>query len=695
MTDAADKTPAILFVDDEEHVLRSMRRLLMHDPFTVLTAGSAAEALDILADREVDAVVSDEKMPGVQGSELLAEINRLHPEICRIMLTGEASLDSAMLAINQGRIFRFLLKPVSREDLLAALHQGLSERRQSDRLLALSQQAGNVCSLELRVSSGGKTIRTRWSENARSLLAFDPDASLDSLEPFFARLHPEDAPAVHAAFSDFGRQQSLPLAEYRILLPGGKVRWIAQSSDVVQDAGRKTVRLLSVLKDVTERRKQEDRLRRQAFHDSLTGLGNRAMLLRDMDAVLSRSAGTAEDVALLFLDLDDFKLVNDSMGHAFGDRLLQAFAERLASVLPPEATAARLGGDEFAILLEGGREAALALADKALGVLAAPFRIQGYEFAVSASLGLAFNQTPGVSGLDLLRDADTAMYAAKSAGKKGFRLFDSGMRDRASERFRLISEMRKGLERDDFFLLYQPIVRLDDLATAGFEALLRWQSPDLGLVMPVVFIPLAEESGLIVPLGRRVMKLACAQASLWSKAWAGAPPFVSFNVAVQQLRQAGFMENLDRVVRTSGLDPGRLKAEITESGLMDDVEFSLRVLSGMKGLGLRLQIDDFGTGYSSLSYLQRIPADSMKVDQSFVNGMESDREKYAIVKTIVALAHTLGMSVVAEGVETRAQLSLLRELRCEFGQGYLFDKPLPPEQAIRRETYSHLLEPEA
>ncbi|SMP39544.1 diguanylate cyclase (GGDEF) domain-containing protein [Desulfonatronum zhilinae] len=692
MNQESNGNPVVLFVDDEVHVLRSLQRALMDEPLTTLTAESGEQALRTLAREHIDVVVSDERMPGMSGSTLLTEVKNRHPEIIRIMLTGHADLEAAMQAINDGRIYRFLLKPVATDELASVIQKALRERAQSERLLSLSQQAGDVCSFEVLKSSEGRT-RVRWSRNARTLLELPPDADLEDLDLLYSRLHPDDETRVRELNASCLKMLACASTEYRIRLSNDRIRWIAQTSDVAVDPGTEAIRLLSVLRDITESKKQRERLEYQAYHDVLTGLGNRALLLDGLDEALHQSGTRQTHVALLFIDLDDFKIVNDSMGHAFGDWLLQAFAQRLNALELPAAMAARLGGDEFALLLrvddaEQAGDGARAVQE----ALAEPFRHGDYEVHISASIGIALGRGAETAGLDLLREADTAMYAAKYKGKGSFRLFDKSMHDKASERFVLVGDMHRSLARDYFFLAFQPIVRLDTLVLAGYEALARWQHPERGLVMPNTFIPLAEESGLITRLGRQVTEKACRQAREWIDAHPEAPPFMSFNVSVQQLHEADLASRLDAIITDLGLDPGLIKLEITESGLMHDVQLSMDVLARLKALGVKLQIDDFGTGYSSLRYLQRIPADSLKVDKSFVMGMENDAEKRAIVRTIIDLARSLGMTVVAEGVETRAQLLLLRELGCEYGQGYLFDKPLPPEEAAQRRDYAHTLE---
>jgi len=518
------------------------------------------------------------------------------------------------------------------------------------------------------------------------------NAPLDSIDILYSRLHPDDLGRVRELNEACLQGRLCNNAEYRILSFDDRVRWISQTSDLAASTEGKRPRLLSVLRDITEIKWQYDQLEHQAFHDPLTGLGNRTLLRDHLQRVLAEAGKEKIRVALLFIDLDDFKLVNDSMGHTFGDGLLQAFAKRLASIEPAGALTVRLGGDEFAqLLLINNSDQALDAARAIQTSMQLPFGIGDFELFITASIGISIAPNTEVAGLDLLRDADTAMYAAKSMGKGRFKLFDTSMHDRASERFVLVSEMHKALARDEFYLVFQPIVELKSLTIAGFEALARWLHPERGVVMPDTFIPVAEDSGLITQLGMQVLNKACQQAHAWRLTHPESTFFVSFNVSVQQLRQVGLVSSLEAAINQFGLDPGRIKIEITETGLMDDVQLSMRMLGKLKALGVKLQIDDFGTGYSSLSYLQRIPAHSLKVDKSFVMGMEHDEEKRAIVKIIVDLAHSLNLEVVAEGVETCEQLAILLHLGCGYGQGYLFDKPLPPEEAISRKAYASRL----
>lgn len=427
-----------------------------------------------------------------------------------------------------------------------------------------------------------------------------------------------------------------------------------------------------------------------AFHDALTGLPNRDFFVRSVGRAIANTRGHSSYLfAVLFVDLDRFKAINDSLGHLAGDELLMGVLLRLRRSLCYADTMARVGGDDFAILVRNSDvDSAVNLADRIHQALVVPFELKGQEVFVTASIGIAVGGEPVGSMREqpehLLRDAHTAMYRAKALGAGRYQVFNASMHDAAVERLQLETDLRMALKRQEFLLHYQPFVCLATGKIIGFEALVRWQHPLRGLVSPVKFIPVAEETGAIVPLGEWVLEEACCQLRLWEKMFDFDRPLImSVNLSGKQFAQPDLVARIKEILGTTGLSAESLKLEITESVVMDDVESAIAVLKHMKALNVKLGIDDFGTGYSSLSYLSRFPTDTLKVDRSFVGRMEleSEGENVAIVRTIVALAHALGMDVIAEGVETAAQLAKLRAIGCEYGQGYFFAKPLPSEAA--------------
>ncbi len=441
------------------------------------------------------------------------------------------------------------------------------------------------------------------------------------------------------------------------------------------------------VRDISERRRFEVQLARQALHDRLTGLPNRVLLRDRLENALARTLRNRSTVALLILDIDRFKVINDSLGHDGGDRLLVAVAERLSRLLRPGDTLARMGGDEYAMLCEdvAGRDEAAALAGRVLDSFEPHFPVvttgsDATDVAVSVSVGVAMAAGDESDPDLLLRDADVAMYRAKQRGRGRFEVFDEAMRHEAVDRLSVENDLRRAIRQGQLRLFYQPIVHIDTGQIAGFEALVRWQHPVRGLLSPADFIPPAEDTGLIVPLGRCVLSEACLQAAAWQRRRGVDRPLrMSVNVSAKQLQYPGWAAEVAATLAESGLEPGHLVLEITESVLMEDAEASAGPLEELRRLGVRVAIDDFGTGYSSLGYLRRLPVDILKIDKSFIDGVAKGPHESALARAVVKLARTLGLDAVAEGVTDRRQLAELRRLRCPYGQGYLFSRPQPPE----------------
>lgn len=456
--------------------------------------------------------------------------------------------------------------------------------------------------------------------------------------------------------------------------------------EAIRDSDGKITHWISSQRDVTELKAMEERLRHQALHDPLTGLPNRTLFAQRLELALSRARMQEEPGALLFLDLDGFKDVNDSLGHEAGDKLLVEAAERLMALLTPGATVARFGGDEFAVLLEHPSDEAEAMrvAERIVGTLGEPFVLAEREASISASIGIVALSASSGGSEELLRDADVAMYRAKEEGKGRYRVFEEAMRVRILQRLRLEDELRRAIQQEEFALHYQPKVKLPTGKIVGFEALVRWRHPERGMLPPSAFVPLAEETGLIVPIGLRVLGEACRRAKEWQERFPGVPPLVMcVNLSARQLRDPELVSDVARVLEETGLDPASLDLEITESVLVRDTEASVVVLDRLRGLGLNLIVDDFGTEYSSLSYLKRLPVNFLKIDRSFVAGIDKDAKDEAIVSSVVGLASSLGMAAIAEGVESAGQAVRLHELGCGLAQGFYFGKPRPAEEVLQ------------
>jgi len=498
-------------------------------------------------------------------------------------------------------------------------------------------------------------------------------------------IHPDDAERVIAENEATNETHGRFSVEYRHQTRDGRYVWIRDDAVLIEDDDGQPLYWQGTKIDISEQKRLEGELSYQAFHDALTGLPNRALFVDRLDHAIARTGREARTLAVLFLDMDAFKVINDSLGHEVGDELLVAFGERLNSTIRPGDTVARLGGDEFTILLENlaSPDEAVGVADRVAEVLRTPFRLAGNDVVVSASVGITIRKPGGGSATDLLRQADMAMYAAKEAGRAGFQLFEERMDAQALDRLRLERDLRLALEREEFIVYYQPIIHLESGAITEVEALVRWEHPVREIVSPGEFIPLAEATGLILPLGEWVLREACRQISSWQESEpTGSPIVLSVNLSARQFQQPHLPQTIAGILLESGFPAAQLKLEITESLAMVDAVSSIATMRELKALGIALAIDDFGTGYSSLAFLQQFPVDVLKIDRSFISGLATSDDSSAIVRSIIAIAQSLSLSVTAEGIETHAQMAVLTALGCDRSQGYLFAKPMPAEQFV-------------
>src|SRR5271166_2659376 len=510
------------------------------------------------------------------------------------------------------------------------------------------------------------------------------------------QVHPDDRARVSLAAEKARMGSAGETLEYRIRHKNGSWRVLESTANVIRDAKGEIGGLVVVNRDITERKRAEEALAHNAFYDSLTNLANRTLLLDRVGRALTISRRRSDfNFGILCIDIDGFKVVNDSLGHATGDALLVQIAQRLSACLRPadtvsrpgpgehkelkvgDTTLARPGGDEFVVIAEGLRDPsdAIRIAERIQSRLAPPFDLDGHEIVVTGSIGIALSGNASAEPEGVLRDSEIAMYRAKSAGKACWEVFDQAMHAGALKRLQTESDLRKAVDRGEFRVYYQPIVRLDDTRIVGFEALTRWQRADR-LVMPGDFIAVADETGIILSINRELLPEACRQLLRWQQLFPSDPPlFLSVNISPREFAQADLASQIRHLIHESGMDPQCIALEITETIAMADADRSAAMLAELKTSGVRIDIDDFGTGYSSLARLQSFRVDTLKVDRAFVSRIDTDRETLEIVRIIVMLAHNLGLHVVAEGVETHAQLDLLRKLGCELGQGYLFAKP--------------------
>jgi len=588
-------------------------------------------------------------------------------------------------------VFLFDIYTMYQHFQLQRVRRQLAER---DRLFQLISE--NAADMIAVIDREGHRIYN--SPAYQKILGYSQD-ELNTTSPL-EQIHPEDRALVLGAAEKArltGRGERL---EYRILHKDGSWRVLESTASVIRDAGGETEGLVVVNRDITERKRAEEALAHNAFHDGLTNLANRTLLLDRLGRALAISRRHADfKFALLFIDIDGFKVVNDSLGHDAGDALLIQIALRLMSCLRRadtvsrpqpgnddettfgDSTLARPGGDEFVVLAEELRDPsdAIRVAERIREKLIIPFDVDGHEIVVTASIGIAFSSDTSTEAQGVLRDAEIAMYRAKSTGKARCEVFDNAMHAGALKRLQLETDLRKGVERGEFLVYYQPIVSLRDGRIVGFEALSRWQRPE-GMVMPNDFIPVANETGIILSINQKMLLEACRDLRVWQKLFPSDPPLsLSVNISPKQFAQVDLPSQIGQLLQQGGMDPRCIDLEITETIAMADAERSAAVLSQLKALGVGLDIDDFGTGYSSLSRLQAFRVDTLKIDRAFVSRMDSDPETHGIVRIIVMLAHNLGMKVVAEGVETEVQLDILRDIGCERAQGYLFSKPADQE----------------
>ena len=600
------------------------------------------------------------------------------PLVALVILIGTEDDEFGMAMLEAGADF-FVVKNTLQSKLLARCIRVAMTRKRAENSLAEAQSIARVGSWEMDMA----TSIVRWSRELYRVFDLDSEVK-PTFGSLLQQMHPDDRASALKAFQTTLDEHSPFAIEFRVLPADGTVRWVRTRGRVEFDARGRPERLIGTAQDITEQRIARDTLLHQAFHDPLTGLPNRLLLLDRLTQAMARLARRPSTVSVIYLDIDRFRMINDSLGHAAGDQLLLAVAARLGDLIRPEDTLARTGGDEFVVLCEGlaGEDEAVNVADRICASIQEPLSWEGRELVISMSAGIALATSDTLSPETLLRDADAAMYTAKRERRTRCAVYVATMRDRAVGRLDTEMTLRRSIEDGDLRLHYQPIVSLVDARVLGHEALVRWEHPKRGLIAPDQFITIAEESGLIVPLGEWVLREAClqakrfqARAAQWSKLT------MSVNLSGRQLGQANLADVVSAALHDAELSPGLLQLEMTESVLMDDAAATITILQTLKDLGLRLGVDDFGTGYSSLAYLRRFPVDVLKIDRSFIDGLGKDLEDSAIVAALVSLADTLGLTTIAEGVETELQRESLLVLGCTRAQGYFFGRPVAAHDA--------------
>jgi diguanylate cyclase (GGDEF)-like protein/PAS domain S-box-containing protein len=679
----------ILIVDDNEMNRDVLARRLERRGYHVSHAAGARELMERIKVDSIDLVLLDIEMPEISGLEALRQIRKMYSPIALpvIMVTARNQSEDIVQALDLGAN-DYLTKPVDFVVALARVSTQLSHKRaqeelkESEERYALAARGANDGLWDWNLSTNTIYFSARW----KAMLGCQEDEIADKPEEWFERIHETDRKRVKDEIK--AHQEGLTPhfeSEHRVRHKDGTFRWMLSRGVAIRDDSGKPIRMAGSQTDITEGK----------VSDPLTNLPNRLLFLDRLGRLMRHLKRHPERTfAVLFLDLDGFKTINDSMGHFVGDQLLVGVSKRLENCLRESDTVARLtektftlarmGGDEFTILLDDIKEPGDAnrAAERIMKDLTAPFVAGDKEVFTSASIGIALSNPSYQHPEELMRDADTAMYRAKSLGKSRYEVFDADMRASVMARLELETDLRRALERRELRNYYQPIVALDTGEIMGFESLMRWQHPTRGMLSPEKFISLAEDTGLIRELGWWSLGEACRRLKAW-KANLGPDRdlFISVNLSTKQFLQPKLVENIAAMLKDLDLSPKALKLEITESTVMDDPMAAVEMLQQMKDLGIRLAIDDFGTGYSSLSYLHRFPLDMLKIDRSFISGLSGAAQGMEIARTIMPLAKNLRLDVVAEGVETAEQVRELKKLNCKYAQGFYFSEPLAADEA--------------
>lgn len=684
--------PIILVIDDDPVTRLFLRSALEPAGMVVTEATGGREALAMFETAGPDLVVLDIMMPDLDGYLTCSRIRSL-PRGKRLPILIMSELDDAnsIAQAYQHGATDFINKPVNATILCHHIRYML---RTSNVLQALLRSESRL-ELAQRIARIGnwdwnpRTNRFAMSNELCRLVGIRPSDFAGTFEAFLGFVHQDDRSRVNEALDKLICQGTPCDIDHRIVLPNGTDFTIHLQAEGVREEEQEELTIVGTAQDITERKQAEKAIHRLAYYDSLTGLANRVLFKDRLSNALSYAQRHHLHLAALFIDLDRFKVINDTLGHTVGDLLLTHVAERLSESVrqsdsvsrhadhEPSHALARLGGDEFTILLttlpqpeDAGR-----VARRILDSLAHPFSIDGHEIFISASIGISIYPSDGTTVEALLKNADTAMYHAKEQGRNNCQFYSSGLNAAAAERLDLESDLRRALERQEFVVYYQPKLNIHSRKILGAEALVRWKHPKRGLVPPGVFLNAAIDTGLIRPMDEWVLREACRQVKAWELA--GLPAItVSANVSNSLFHGRTLPGTVADALRDSGLTPSLLELELTESIAMRDVEASVTMLEGLRTMGVRLSIDDFGTGYSSLSYLQRFPLSRLKIDQSFVRDLLTNENNVKITRAIIAMAHSLNLSVLAEGVETEGQLARLREEGCDEVQGYLFSRPV-------------------
>ena len=683
-----------LVVDDELHLRNSLSTILNHYGYASSTADGGKSALEALKHKKFELILLDLGMPDVDGHQVMDWISKHQIDTCVIVVSGDTSIDSAISALRHGAC-DYLRKPYQTEELILKIESALAKRR--------LEKENKVINLQLKeserwyrymVNSSPDFIYildedgycTFCNDRVQSLLGYSKEAVIG--KHFSTFIYPEDIKTAQYVIQE-KRSSERAASNLEIRIPHGTDSTLLtlefNSFGIYDDSDGATpikyIGTYGVAKDITEKKKAAELILYQAYHDLLTGLANRKLFKDRLELAIAQARRYKHTLALMFLDLDRFKVVNDTLGHVVGDHLLIEVAARLKKCLREGDTLARQGGDEFTLLLPqiDNKEGAVTTAEKIIKAFGAAFHIDGHELHVPMSIGIALYPENGEDVDTLIKNADIAMYDSKAKGRNRYQLYTPSMNISFNDRFSLEIQMHKALERDEFQVVYQPQINIITGKISGMETLVRWASPLLGYLSPIEFIPLAEEIGLIVPISEFVLRTAFQQAKLWHQAGI-LPQRIAVNISSQHFEQDGFVDFIAQLLKTHELTGAMFELEITESVLLNDDHHIIEKLHKINSMGIKIALDDFGTGYSSLSYLKKFPIDTIKIDQSFMPGFSGDSSNESIVTAICVMAQSLNLNLIAEGVEIADQYRLLHALQCNEAQGYLFSKPLPSHE---------------